>query len=167
VAGALLVALLAQVKIPLGFTPVPLSGQTFGVLLVGASLGAFRGSLALGLYLLLGLIGVPVYAGGNAGIQYALGATGGYLVGFIFAATLIGFLAERQMDRRIRTALPGLLVASLVIYAFGTAGIMLVLGTSLPRALELGVLPFVIGDAAKAILAALLLPVAWRFVGRK
>jgi biotin transport system substrate-specific component len=164
-AGALLVGILAQIRVPLAITPVPMSGQTFGVLLVGASLGAARGALSLGLYLLLGLVGVPVFAGGNSGIEYAIGATSGYLVGFVFAAAVIGYSAERQADRRMWTALPGLLIATLVIYICGTAGIMLVVGTSLPRAVELGVLPFLVGDLVKAILAGVLLPAAWMLLG--
>jgi biotin transport system substrate-specific component len=164
--GALVVALASQVRIPLGFTPVPISGGTFGVIVVGASLGAVRGGLALALYLLIGLVGMPVFTGGNSGVSYFLGATGGYLVGFVVAAALLGYLAERRVDRHVRTALPGIVLSSIVIYVFGVTGLMLAVGADLPRALELGVVPFLFGDAVKIGLAATLLPAAWALVGR-
>jgi biotin transport system substrate-specific component len=159
-AGMLFVALLAQVRIPLPFTPVPLTGQTFGVLLVGAALGARRAVASLGLYLALGLAGLPVFAGGAAGAAYAFGPTGGYLLGFIAAAWIVGRLAERGLDRRVRTAWLAFLAGTLVIYLCGAGWLALSLGVE--AALRLGVLPFLIGDAAKILLAALALPAAWR-----
>lgn len=164
-AAIALVALAAQVRILLPFTPVPLTGQTFAVLLVGASLGALRGTVALGLYLVAGIAGVPVFNGWESGPGHVLGPTGGYLVGFIAAAGILGYLAERHVDRRILTALPGMLVASLVIYAFGISGLLIV-GLSLPDAIGAGVVPFIGGDILKASLAAVVLPGAWWLVNR-
>lgn len=164
--GAALLALTAQVRIPLPFTPVPITGQTFGVLLVGASLGLSRGTLALLVYIAAGILGAPVFTQGGHGAQYLLGPTGGYLVGFVVAAALLGRLAERAADRRVLPALAGMFAASATIYAFGAAGLMLAKGVDLPAAVSLGVTPFVVGDLLKAALAGGLLPLAWRAVRR-
>lgn len=164
--AALLTAASAQVEIPLGFSPVPLSGQTFAVLLTAAALGPLRGVLGQGLYLLLGLVGLPFFSGGASGWEYLVGATGGYLVGFAVAAALVGVCARRGMDRRpLGTAL-AFVVGSLVIYAVGVPWLMAVAGVGFGEALALGVWPFLVGDALKALLAAGLLPGAWRLVGR-
>ena len=164
--GALLVAAAAQVEIPLGFTPVPISGQTFGVVLVGASLGARRGALALALYLALGMIGLPFYAGGGGGVEHAFGATGGYLVGFVVAAALIGWLAERRADRSPWKAFLAFQAGSLVIFALGLTGLVIALDVSWAEAARLGWFPFIPGDLIKTALAAGLLPAAWRLVDR-
>jgi biotin transport system substrate-specific component len=162
VLGALLIAALAQVAIPLPFTPVPITGQTFAVLLVGAALGSKRGLAALSLYSLMGLSGLPVFAGGASGIAYSLGPTLGYLAGFLAAAYIVGLLAERGLDRSVRTSLVPFLVGTLVIYAFGAGWLAIQFGVE--KALTLGVLPFLIGDAVKLVLAALALPAAWKLM---
>jgi biotin transport system substrate-specific component len=161
-AGALLVAILAQVRIPLPFTPVPLTGQTFAVLLVGAALGSRRGAASLGLYTGLGLVGLPVFAGGASGLTYAIGPTSGYLLGFIVAAWAIGLLAERGLERSLRTSLLPFLAGTLIIYAFGTTWLALSLGPA--DAIVKGIFPFLIGDTIKLALAALALPAAWKLV---
>lgn len=158
--GALLVALLAQIRIPLPFTPVPLTGQTFAVLLVGATLGAKRGAGSIMFYTVLGALGLPVFAGGTAGIAYLAGPTLGYLLGFIVAAFVIGKMAERGLERNLRTSLFPFWVGMLVIYVFGAGWLALLFG--IEKALVLGVLPFIIGDLIKLALAALVLPVAWK-----
>ncbi len=158
--GSLFVAALAQVSIPLPFTPVPITGQTFGVLLVGAALGSRRGTLSLALYLAEGLIGLPFFAGGASGLTYAFGATGGYLLGFVVAAFLTGLLSERGLDRRVQTAIPDFIIGNLIIYLFGVAWLAVVLG-SLQQAILAGMLPFLVGDAIKIVAAALALPAAW------
>lgn len=161
-AGTLFTALLAQVRILLPFTPVPLTGQTFAVLLVGAALGSRRGLAAMALYLLLGGLGLPFFAGGQGGWTYLAGPTLGYLLGFAAAAWLVGRLAERGLERRLRTAWLPFLAGTLVIYACGAAWLALSLGVQ--KALLLGVLPFVAGDLLKIALAALTLPAAWKLV---
>jgi biotin transport system substrate-specific component len=158
--GSLFVAALAQVRIPLPFTPVPLTGQTLAVLVVGAALGGRKGAASLLVYLLAGLAGLPVFSGGTAGPAVVLGPTGGYLVGFIAAAYLIGALAARGMDRRVPTALLAFLAGEVVIYLFGVSWLSLFLGWK--GALVGGLLPFVVGDAIKLAAAALLLPAAWK-----
>ncbi len=165
--GAGLIAASAQVSIPLPFTPVPVTGQTFAVLLVGASLGLVRGGASGALYVLLGVAGAPVYADGAHGLAVVTGATGGYLVGFVVAAAVTGFLAERRWDRRFSSAVGAMLTGSLVIYLVGLPWLAVVLGTGLEKTLELGLYPFVPGDMLKLYLAAALLPAAWRLVGRR
>ena len=163
VLGTLFVAALAQVKIHLPFTPVPLTGQTFAVLLVGATLGSRRGAVSMALYIALGALGLPIFAGGASGLAYLSGATLGYLVGFVIAAYVIGLLAERGLERSVRTSLIPFLVGTLIIYVCGVAWLTVVLG-NLGKALAAGLVPFLIGDAIKLVAAALVLPAAWKFV---
>lgn len=158
--GALIVALLAQVRIPLPFTPVPITGQTLGVLLVAAALGSRRGAASLGLYLAGGLAGLPFFTGGASGLAYLTGATGGYLIGFLAAGWLVGRLAERGWTRSWLKMAALFTVGTLVIYTFGAAYLSTFVG--LRGALATGVWPFLVGDAIKALLAAALLPAAWK-----
>jgi len=162
VTGSLLVAALAQVVIPLPFTPVPITGQTFAVLLVGAVLGSRRGAASLLLYLFEGSLGLPVFAGGVGGLVHFLGPTGGYLLGFIAAAYLVGRLAERGMDHRFHTAVLIFLAGEAAIYLCGVTWLSFYLG--LPKAIVAGLLPFIVGDALKLVAAALALPAAWKLV---
>lgn len=166
VTGALAIALAAQVTIPLPFTPVPVSGQTFAVLLVGASLGTVRGAGASGLYVLLGLAGMPVYADGAHGLHVVTGATGGYLVAFPLAAALVGRLAERGWDRSFSSAVGAMLTGNVLVYLIGLPWLALTVGADLERTLELGLYPFVAGDLLKVYLAAAALPAAWKLVSR-
>ncbi|MFZ5886072.1 MAG: biotin transporter BioY [Chloroflexota bacterium] len=161
--GALLTAALAQVKIHLPFTPVPLTGQTFAVLLAGAALGSKRGTLSMMLYVALGAAGLPVFAGGASGLSHLTGATAGYLIGFVAAAWVIGRLAERGLERSVRTSILPFIVGTIIIYAFGVGWLAFVMG-SFSKALAAGLLPFLIGDAIKLVAAALALPAAWKLV---
>lgn len=161
VLGSLLVAILAQVKIPLPFTPVPLTGQTFAVLLVAAALGSKRGAVSMALYIVLGAFGLPVFAGGTAGMAYLSGATLGYLIGFVLAAYVIGLLAERGLERSVRTSILPFLVGTAIIYVCGVTWLAIVLG-SFNKALAAGFIPFVIGDIIKLVAATLALPAAWK-----
>lgn len=163
VAGASLVtALAARIEVPLPWTPVPITGQTFAVLLSGAVLGMRRGFLAQMLYLLAGAAGLPVFAGGGAGIVVLLGPTAGYLAGFPFAAAVTGALAERGWDRRFATMLAAMLLGSTVIFALGLIG----LSRFLPAAqlAGAGLLPFLPGDVIKSTLAAIAFPAVWQAV---
>lgn len=163
VIGALFVAVLAQIEIPLPFTPVPITGQTFGVLIVGASLGSKRGAASLALYLALGAFGLPFFAGGAHGLSIVIGATGGYLIGFVMAVYVIGLLAERGLERSARTSFIPFLVGTIIIYACGVTRLAFVLG-SFSKAITAGLFPFLIGDAIKIIAASLALPAAWKLV---
>ncbi|MDJ0925793.1 MAG: biotin transporter BioY [Acidimicrobiia bacterium] len=161
---ALLTALAAQIRIPLPFTPVPITGQTFAVLLSGAALGSAAGATSQGLYLLLGLF-LPFYAGGASGWEHATGATGGFLIGFIIAAAVVGYLAENRQDRTVTTAVPAFLTGTVVIYLFGVPWLAHVADVSLTEGIALGAAPFVVGDLLKVVLAGSLLPATWRLVG--
>ena len=165
VGASLATALAARIAIPLPWTPVPLTGQTFAVLLTGMVLGSRRGFLALALYLAEGAAGLPVFAGGGAGPAALLGPTGGYLIAFPLAAAVTGLLAERGWDRRMLSTLAAMLIGSCVIFAGGLAW----LARFVPPAqlLGMGLIPFLPGDVAKALLAALAFPFAWGQFNRR
>jgi biotin transport system substrate-specific component len=163
VVGSLLIAALAQIEIPLPFTPVPITGQTFGVLLIGAALGSRRGVASLLLYLAEGALGLPFFAGGASGLGILTGATAGYLFGFVIAAFVVGLLAERGLEQNVRTSLIPFLVGTVIIYVCGVAWLAVVLG-GLGKAIAAGLLPFIIGDAIKLVAASLVLPAAWKLV---
>jgi len=165
-AGTAFVALCAQVSFHLGFTPVPITLQTFAVLLVASAYGPMLGTASLLLYLLVGIAGVPVYAEQKHGWEVFSGATGGYIVGFVLAAALTGYLAERGWDRRFSTAVSVMLTGNVVIYGCGLLWLHHSLGVNWPDALEFGLYPFVPGDIVKLYLAALALPGAWKLVER-
>jgi biotin transport system substrate-specific component len=167
VVGAALIYLTARLAFPVPGSPVPVTGQTFGVLLVGGALGFRRGLLAVGLYVLVGSIGLPWFAEGKSGVTTLLGATGGYLIGFIVAGALVGRLAELGWDRRLIGAVGAMLIGNLVIYAIGVPWLMTVTGFDLATGIAKGVTPFLIGDALKLALAAAAFPVAWWVVGRR
>lgn len=164
---ALLTALMAQVRLPLPFTPVPVTGQTFAVLLSGAALGWRLGVASQGLYVALGTLGLPFYAGGNSGWEYATGPTGGYLVGFVAAAFVVGHLAERRQDRTVATAVPAFLTGTVIIYLFGVSWLAWSLGVGAVEAMGLGMVPFVVGDLVKVVLAGVALPAAWKLTGHR
>ncbi len=159
--GSFAVALSAQVAVYLPFSPVPISGQTFAVLLVGAALGSRRGALSLLTYLGQGAAGLPVFAAGKAGFVVLLGPTGGYLVGMMAAAYVVGWLAERGWDRHLLRAAGAMLAGDLVIYACGLPWLAIMVGGDFQAVLAVGFFPFVVGDAIKIALAAGGLPVAW------
>jgi len=163
---ALLTAVAAQVSIPLGFTPVPLTGQTFAVLLAGGTLGAARGAASQLLYLAMGLV-LPFYADGSKGWDVLSGTTGGYLVGFVIASALVGWMSERGQDRKIGTAIPAFLAGTALIYTLGALwlgheiDVPFTAAAGEPSAIAYGVAPFLVGDVIKALLAGVLLPAAW------
>lgn len=166
-AGVALVALLARVEVPMW--PVPVSGQTLGVLLVGATLGARRAALSMTSYLLAGLAGVPVFAGGAAGPLYVLAPSFGFIIGFIPAAAFIGWLAQRTWDRRPVLALLGFLGASIIPFLVGVPYLALMLSRlgaahDMATLWTVGIAPFLVGGVAKWLIAASALPLAWRAV---
>lgn len=161
-----LTALSAQVVIPLPFTPVPISGQTFAVLLGAAAVGPARGAVAQLLYLLLGAVGLPFFAEGSSGVQVLSGATGGYLVGFVVANLVVGLCARRGWDRSPVGVLGAFALGNLAIYVLGVTWLSYRVGLSLPEAVDAGLTPFLLGDVLKAVAAAGLLPLAWRLTRR-
>ncbi|MDZ7677377.1 MAG: biotin transporter BioY [Acidimicrobiales bacterium] len=152
-----------QVAVPLWFTPVPLSLATFAVLLSGATLGPVRAALSTTLYLALGVMGAPIFASQTSGWSFA---SFGYIVGYVLAAIAVGALARRHADRSVLTTFAAACLGSLLIYAAGLPWLMAFLDVDLATGLELGVYPFLAGDAIKALAAALLLPTAWKLVDR-
>ena len=163
-AASLVTAGCAQLEIRLPWTPVPVTGQTFAVLLTGAVLGARRAFLAQLLYLAEGAAGMPFFAGGAGGVAWLLGPSGGYLIGFPFAAALIGALAERGWDRRPLPMFAAMVLSSSIIFALGLAQ----LSAFVPQGslLASGLLPFIPGDLLKAAIAAGLFPALWKLVSR-
>lgn len=166
--GSLLIAVLAQVVVVLPFTPVPITGQTLGVLVVGTAYGWRLGTLTLLLYLAQIAVGLPFAAEGEGGLGRLTLATasGGYLWGFLAAGALCGWLANRGWDRSIRSSLGVMLLGNIVIYLIGLPWLAASIDVPAAEALELGLYPFVLGDLLKLLLAAGLLPAAWRLTRR-
>jgi biotin transport system substrate-specific component len=161
--GSLVVAVAAQIAIPLPWTPVPITGQTLGVLLVGASLGGRRGATSLALYLVEGAAGLPVFAGGASGVLPLMGPTAGYLWSFPFVAALVGWLADRGWDRRLWTAVCAMALGELTVYAFGVPWLARFVGWE--RVWMAGFWPFLPGAVVKLGVAGAALPFAWKWVG--
>lgn len=165
VGGALFTALAAQIVVNLGFTPVPLTGQTFAVLTVGGVLGARRAMASQALYWLLGAVGLPFYASAGGGWEKATGATFGYFVGFVVASGLVGWFADRREDRHYVSSLSAFVLGSAVIYLFGALwlahSLSVPVATGDSNAMTMGVYPFLVGDSVKAALAAAVAPVGW------
>ncbi len=163
ICGSLLVGLSAQIRIYLPFSPVPITGQTFAVLMLGALLGSRRGGLAMLVYLVEGVSGLPVFAAG-VGLAALFGPTGGYLVGFVPAAYLVGRLAERGWDRRVIATVTAMISGNIVLHLFGVGWLAVL--TNIRTALITGLYPFIIGDLLKVALAAAVLPAGWKLLGR-
>jgi biotin transport system substrate-specific component len=161
-AGAGLTAIAAQVAIPLW--PVPITGQTLAVLLVGSVLGALRGTLAMVLYAVLGIVGLPVFSDAKHGMNIILGPSGGYIIGFIFAAALTGWLAQRAWDHRIIGAFLSFTAGTVITFAIGLPWLAASLQLTLEQTLQGGLYPFIIGGAVKALLAAGIISFAWHHI---
>ncbi|MFI9258607.1 biotin transporter BioY [Streptomyces sioyaensis] len=162
--GAAFTGIAAQIAVPVPGSPVPVTGQTFAALLVGASLGTRRGLLSLALYALAGMAGMPWFAGGASG---AGGATFGYVMGMLLAAGLVGALARRGGDRGVLRTAATMAAGTAVIYAVGVPYLALSTGMPFGQAVAVGLVPFLIGDALKAALAMGALPTAWKLAGRR
>jgi biotin transport system substrate-specific component len=165
IGGAALTGLAAQISVPVPGSPVPVTGQTFAVLLAGAALGTRRAAASMALYVLAGFAGVPWFAGGAHGTLSA--PTLGYLIGFIVAGAAVGRLAERGADRSPWKTALAMVLGNAVIYAFGVTYLALSLHVSARTAVSLGLTPFLLGDALKVVLASGVLPGVWHFVGRR
>lgn len=160
-AGALLTALFAQISIPVPGSPVPITGQTLAVVLVGSTLGANRGAAALALYLLLGLF-LPFYSDGESGFDVIWGATGGYIVGFVLAAYVIGWLSERGADRQLVVAFLSFVAAQLIVFGIGLPWLKVAADLDWATTFSAGFTPFIVGGLIKAAIAAAAMPTAWR-----
>ena len=160
--AALFTALLAQVAVPVPGSPVPITGQTLAVVLTAAALGPARGVLGQALYLVLGAVGLPFYSEASGGIEVLAGATGGYLIGFLPAALLIGLAAQHGQDRKVWRALPLFVAGQAVVFAVGVPWLAVVADLTPAQALEAGFYPFILGGLVKAAIAGALLPAVWR-----
>ncbi|WP_327367435.1 biotin transporter BioY [Streptomyces sp. NBC_01217] len=162
--GAALTGIAAQIAVPVPGSPVPVTGQTFAALLVGTALGARRGFLSLAAYALVGMAGMPWFAGGSSGSG---GASFGYVLGMLLAATVVGGLARRGGDRSVLRTAGTMVLGSAIIYAVGVPYLALSTGMSASAAIAAGLVPFLLGDALKAALAMGALPTAWKLIGRR
>uniref|UniRef100_A0AAU3GZ62 Biotin transporter n=1 Tax=Streptomyces sp. NBC_01401 TaxID=2903854 RepID=A0AAU3GZ62_9ACTN len=164
VGGAALTGIAAQIAVPVPGSPVPVTGQTFAALLIGTALGARRGFLSLAVYALVGMAGMPWFSEGSSGPG---GASFGYVLGMLLAATVVGGLARRGGDRSVLRTAGTMVAGSLVIYAVGVPYLALSTGMSMGAAVAAGLVPFLIGDALKAALAMGALPASWKLIGRR
>jgi biotin transport system substrate-specific component len=162
VAVTALTAICAQIVIPIPGTPVPFTMQIFAVLVGAAAIGPWRGVMSMALYLAIGALGAPIFSDGGSGVARIFSATGGYLIGFIAAAWVVGYLAQRGESKKWFSAALAFLVGSLIIYAFGVSGLVLFAGMTPAEAISKGMLPFIAGDVIKAAAAGVTLPLAWR-----
>jgi biotin transport system substrate-specific component len=161
-----LTAVSAQIAVPLPFTPVPLTLQTFAVLAGAAAIGAERAVVAQVSYLLLAIAGAPILAGGAGGSEKVIGATGGYLVGFVVASYFVGQIAQRSGTKKVRATILAYVVGSVIIYTLGALWLAQFTGNGLTWAISNGVLPFLVGDAIKAAAAGAVLPSAWKLISK-
>lgn len=165
IGGSFVIALLAQIAV--GW-PVPITGQTFAVLMIAALLGSKRAAFSVVTYIFVGLAGLPVFAYGKAGIPALLGPTGGYIVGFVAAAYIVGLLAERGWDRKVGNTILAMVLGNVIIYAFGLGWLFILVCTGRHidsrGILAVGLYPFISGDLIKIALAAVLLPAGWKLL---
>jgi len=169
-AGVAFIALLAQIAIPVPGSPVPVTGQTLAVLLIGTTYGARLGVLTFATYLLAGVAGAPIFApsatSANHGIDRLIGATGGYLVGMLVASLVLGYLADRKADQKFRTSFPALLLGDAIIFTFGLLWLQQTLDLSWAKTIAAGFTPFILGEAIKIANTATSLPLVWRRISR-
>ncbi|CAN2174822.1 BioY Uncharacterized conserved protein [Candidatus Nanopelagicaceae bacterium] len=167
VSGVLGLAALAQVAVPVPGSPVPVTGQTLGVLLLGTTYGSTLGFTTFALYLLAGIAGAPVFANSGHGLDRLVGATGGYLVGMLVATFLLGQFARFRLDQKFLTALPSMLIGTVITFSFGVLWLHEYTGQSWNWTISAGLTPFVIGEALKIAITGTSLPAMWRLVNRK
>jgi len=169
-AGVAFISLLAQIAIPVPGSPVPVTGQTLAVLLIGTTYGARLGVLTFATYLLAGVAGAPIFApsatSANHGIDRLIGATGGYLVGMLVASLLLGYLADRKADQKFRTSFPALLLGDAIIFTLGLLWLQQTLDLSWAKTIAAGFTPFILGEAIKIAITATSLPLIWRRISR-
>ena len=162
--GVLFLAAMAQIAIPVPGSPVPVTGQTLGVLLIGTTYGSGLGLATFAMYLLDGIAGAPVFAGASFGVEKITGATGGYLIGMMVATYLLGLLANRRLDQRFLTSLPSMLFGTLIIFSFGLLWLHHFTGKDWAWTIAAGLTPFIVGEAIKIAIAGTSLPILWRLI---
>ena len=167
VSGVLGLAALAQIAIPVPGSPVPVTGQTLGVLILGTAYGSTLGFTTFALYILAGIAGAPVFADGGHGLDRIVGATGGYLIGMLVATFVLGQLARFRLDQKFLTALPSMLIGTITTFAFGLIWLHQYTGQTWSWTFEKGLTPFIVGEVLKIAIAGTSLPAIWRVVNRK
>lgn len=167
VSGTIFLSVLAQIAIPVPGSPVPVTGQTLGVLLVGTTYGASLGLATFATYLVAGIAGAPVFAGASYGVEKITGATGGYLLGMLVSTYVLGLLAHKRFDQKFLTALPSMLIGTALTFSFGLIWLHQFTGKDWAWTFQAGLAPFIIGEALKIIIAGISLPILWRFINRK
>ena len=167
VGGVAFLALMAQISIKVPGSPVPVTGQTLGALLLGSAYGASLGFTTFASYLIVGFLGAPVFASGAHGLSRITGATGGYLVGMLIASFITGYLAGRKWDQKIRTVIPTMLIGEVVIFAAGTIWLHHSIHADWATTFKLGLRPFVLGEVIKIAIASTAMPTLWRFVPKR
>ena len=167
IAGVAFLSLLAQIAIPVPGSPVPVTGQTLGVLLLATSYGATLGTTTFLMYLLVGALGVPVFANGGSGFERISGATGGYLIGMLLTSALLGYLGGRKWDQKFKTALPAMLLGNALTFTLGLLWLHQYTGKDWAWTFSAGFTPFIIGEVLKIAIAGTSLPLIWQFVQRK
>ena len=167
VSGVLGLAALAQIAIPVPGSPVPVTGQTLGVLILGTAYGSTLGTTTFALYILAGIAGAPVFADGGHGLDRIVGATGGYLIGMLVATFVLGQLARFRLDQKFLTALPSMLIGTITTFSFGLIWLHQYTGQTWSWTFEKGLTPFIVGEVLKIAIAGTSLPAIWRVVNRK
>lgn len=167
VSGVFALAILAQIAIPVPGSPVPVTGQTLGVLLIGTAYGSTLGVTTFALYLLAGIAGAPVFANNGFGIDRVIGATGGYLIGMLVATYVVGQLARLRLDQKFLTALPSMLIGTVITFSFGLVWLQQYTGKDWAWTINAGLTPFIVGEVLKIAIAGTSLPIIWRLVNRK
>ena len=167
IGGTAFLALMAQIAVPVPGSPVPVTGQTLGALLLGSAYGASLGFTTFASYLLVGFLGAPVFASGAHGLSRITGATGGYLVGMLLASLLTGYLAGRKWDQKILTVIPTMILGDLVIFGAGLYWLHHSIHATWATTFKLGLTPFILGEVIKIAIASTAMPTLWRFVPKR
>ena len=165
--GTVFLALMAQISFPIPGSPVPFTGQTLGVLLLGTAYGASLGFSTMAFYLLMGILGAPIFAAGSNGFEKIAGATGGYLVGMLISTLVLGALAGRKWDQKIKTVIPTMIIGNTIVFTFGLIWLHQYTGESWAWTFEKGFTPFIFGELLKIAVASTALPFVWRFVSKR
>ena len=167
IGGIAFLALMAQIAVPVPGSPVPVTGQTLGALLLGSAYGASLGFTTFASYLIIGFLGAPVFASGAHGLTRITGATGGYLVGMLLASLITGYLAGRKWDQKVATVVPTMILGDLVIFSAGLFWLHHSIHATLAVTFKLGFTPFILGEVIKIAIASTAMPTLWRFVPKR
>ena len=167
IGGIAFLGLMAQIAVPVPGSPVPVTGQTLGALLLGSAYGASLGFTTFASYLIIGFLGAPVFASGAHGLTRVTGATGGYLVGMLLASLITGYLAGRKWDQKVATVVPTMILGDLVIFSAGLFWLHHSIHATWATTFKLGFTPFILGEVIKIAIASTAMPTLWRFVPKR